>query len=1608
MLWQKAMALLEDRERRIDTSGCVLPADASGFFPLAADSWLSHDDVAPHRDALNEAKGLLDDLDNTAWDRMASDSYYAEYVRRNLRKEFHVELGTVAWAKLYELIVCCELWPIEVQNSSSSDSSSAIAALPAPPNPAGPPAFTVHLCEAPGGFVAATNHYLRTHRPGVAWDWLAVSLNPYWGGNDQYAMVDDDSFMRATLPRWCFGADDSGDIRRPANIAAVWAEARRRCHAVGGASLVTADGAVDTQVVPHAQELVNASLHFCEIVTALGLLAAGGSLVCKVFTLFEHTSLCSLYLVGCLFDTVSVVKPSTSKPANSEVYIVGRGFRGVSEQVLQLLLSNCGEDVFSERPPRVNRRALFARELLPPSFLESALGAARHFASCTSDAIRDALDKAGLPPSGPTATAIRRVKERFAAEWFQRTRLLRLERRFFVAPHESLDGTSNNTSNVLGRRRELLGTLAERKEQYRRRRCDLGLDGGALLAAAAGCTSLGSSPGGLGSSSNGGGRAGGSAGWRGGGAAGDIAGAVGAAGGGGCGGGDEEDSASPSRLGLKLMAKMGYKEGSGLGRNGQGPIAALSAMGNSGRAGLGLAGATASPPPPAPLVFPAGDAAAPDHRNGASWTGCTPGLGWGSSGSCTAGLGTAVAAEAASPPRESWRLAPDANALLNDRPLAAAEVASWAADAAAASVGHGPSPQHSRGTSLLRQQAPPARLTKSKMVVDDTVMVALRRVRDAFEAAPGSAPTGPAPRKKLCAHTGPTCLAPRRLGAGAAGRSFWKLASLDAALSICAAAALSAAMGGAAPRALDLALHGAGATDFLLHAAARSLPAPRNAGSSAGAPQRRSSSCSLSSARSSSDGAAGVRGGAGAAAPWSCTMLATDAAAAYAQQLGPDARSRLHLQPLAGLAPPPADPLSPELFTSETSRSVVAAATAAAAAAEGGAGSLHLVVGDLGNLRRAHCGRPPSSQLPCQREYDTLYRRRLLWEAATALGALEVGGCAVLRLGDSLTMFSASLLYLLHRSFGRLTLVKPFASCACSPERFVVLVGRLEDGGVAVGQLLAGLEAVRQVEVAPAGPPAIPLAAGSSSSACAEASVSPEASPAAARGIEAVSAPAAPLLAKPPPLVCAAAATPLDAALSPTAELDADAGGSSGSSGVAATTEASALDGPACSQASRAPLAPPAASPTVHCAAAAAQEGPMVLTGVAPLTECVAGGFYQYLAARTQELARRQVRACEAALTAQTGAQRGGGCARAARYSSGEKAEHLAIARRAEAVLAGELMVEEQDGDPLNLEGSPLDLIFTRGTQASAAGPASAAACWPSELDVPTAGLGFIAASAGPRAGRSGASIWASTPYTGHPEAGAGSSARVTGFASPGRHTNRGGRGGARPPCSADDGLHRTSSSWRSAAPPASSYGASPPSAFFAPWGANSPSGASTPYGTSPILGKSPLYGHSLPGPSTGPSPPPHGSSWHARTSAPWGAQHHARQGPDPGSAGWERSGVRAGGAVAGGLVPLDVAAEGACGVAAVDMPPAGASGNSSYGSGRAAFSAGGSRSSQGAPVKLDGGSWRSSGKWQAQAPVAGPIVTRAESPLLEEDEEGWERVVGTGRRRAHQFVPRA
>jgi len=187
---------------------------------------------------------------------------------------------------------------------------------------------TLHLCEAPGAFICATNHYIKSRFPGLTWDWVACTLNPYFEGNNTDAIVDDDAFINETSTHWFFGKDDSGDMRLPENIFATWERAAK----MGPVMLVTADGSVDSSHDPNNQEEVTAQLHFCEAVAAVGALAVGGAFVIKMFTLYEHSSICLARLLSGLFHHTSVCKPTMSTPGNSETYLVSRPLKSPPAQ----------------------------------------------------------------------------------------------------------------------------------------------------------------------------------------------------------------------------------------------------------------------------------------------------------------------------------------------------------------------------------------------------------------------------------------------------------------------------------------------------------------------------------------------------------------------------------------------------------------------------------------------------------------------------------------------------------------------------------------------------------------------------------------------------------------------------------------------------------------------------------------------------------------------------------------------------------------------------------------------------------------------------------------------------------------------------------------------------------------------------------------------------------------------------------------------------------------------------------------------------------------------------------------------------------------------------
>jgi len=106
-----------------------------------------------------------------------------------------------------------------------------------------------------------------------------------------------------------------------------------------GATLYTSDAGTDVSTDYNRQEHATALLNFGQVICGLSSLTLGGDFVVKQYTFLTPFSRSLLILTSSHFDKFSIVKPLSSKPTNSEVYVVGRGFRGINHKLLKELFN---------------------------------------------------------------------------------------------------------------------------------------------------------------------------------------------------------------------------------------------------------------------------------------------------------------------------------------------------------------------------------------------------------------------------------------------------------------------------------------------------------------------------------------------------------------------------------------------------------------------------------------------------------------------------------------------------------------------------------------------------------------------------------------------------------------------------------------------------------------------------------------------------------------------------------------------------------------------------------------------------------------------------------------------------------------------------------------------------------------------------------------------------------------------------------------------------------------------------------------------------------------------------------------------------------------------
>lgn len=190
---------------------------------------------------------------------------------------------------------------------------------------------TAHFAEGPGGFIEAVARWRALQNKQAQFHTNVVRHDVYAGITLRSTRMDVPGWTKCKhilhkYPqiRLCYGKDNTGNLYNVENIHDfVQKVGSEKC------TFATGDGGLDYSCDFANQENLSFKLILCQVYGAWLVLKKGGSFVCKFFDMYESFTHEVLWLISITFDVIHIVKPNTSRPANSERYVVAKGFRGV-------------------------------------------------------------------------------------------------------------------------------------------------------------------------------------------------------------------------------------------------------------------------------------------------------------------------------------------------------------------------------------------------------------------------------------------------------------------------------------------------------------------------------------------------------------------------------------------------------------------------------------------------------------------------------------------------------------------------------------------------------------------------------------------------------------------------------------------------------------------------------------------------------------------------------------------------------------------------------------------------------------------------------------------------------------------------------------------------------------------------------------------------------------------------------------------------------------------------------------------------------------------------------------------------------------------------------
>jgi 23S rRNA U2552 (ribose-2'-O)-methylase RlmE/FtsJ len=266
---------------------------------------------------LNNIKDLLNNISINDYNYISRKLDMYKAMKILLIQRYNMQLVTNATIKIYEI-----LSQINIINGDSIN--------------------VFCNAELPGGFIIGINQYVKTVLKNGRFNWIASS----YLGDENDTLGDYYGIYKCNSSRWLMDKDMNGDLTNIDNILEISIRVLNRFPM--GIDLYTSDAGFDVSDNYNEQEEKTLLLNYGQILTGLLTLSKHGNFIVKQFTYFTIFSRSLLTLLSTLFNKFYITKPMSSRPINSEIYIIGIDYKGLSSQLKEYLINkikNINKDI---------------------------------------------------------------------------------------------------------------------------------------------------------------------------------------------------------------------------------------------------------------------------------------------------------------------------------------------------------------------------------------------------------------------------------------------------------------------------------------------------------------------------------------------------------------------------------------------------------------------------------------------------------------------------------------------------------------------------------------------------------------------------------------------------------------------------------------------------------------------------------------------------------------------------------------------------------------------------------------------------------------------------------------------------------------------------------------------------------------------------------------------------------------------------------------------------------------------------------------------------------------------------------------------------------------